>query len=639
MSRMHWSLRYVLAVGAVAAGLLLRLALAAWVGPGLPTYITFYPPVMVAALLGGLGPGLLATALCALAADYWLLEPAPGFGISSLRDAVGQGLFACMGVFISTVVHLYQRARLKAAAYDQEVALRETRREKEFLADLLEHAAQPFAVGYPDGRIGRLNRAYEELTGYSAAELRALDWSTTLTPPEWRELERQKLDELHRTGQPVRYEKEYVRKDGSRVPVELLVHLVCDETGKPEYLYSFVTDITERRRAAQAEEARQEALLARQAEEAQRLISAYNRSLLEASLDPLVTIDAAGKITDVNAATEKVTGCARQDLIGTDFSSYFTEPEKARAGYQQVFREGAVQDYALEIRHRDGHHTPVLYNASVYRDAEGATRGVFAAARDITERRRVEEELHRLNEELELRVAARTADLAASNKELEAFAYSVSHDLRGPLRAMDGFSQALLEDYADKLDAAGQDHLRRVRVASQRMGDLIDGLLGLSRTTRSEMHRTAVDLSALAEGVALELRKTEPARNVNFVIVLRLRVSADANLLRIVLENLLGNAWKFTSKHPQTRIEVGALQRDGETVYFVRDDGAGFDMAYVNNLFGVFRRLHSMTEFEGTGVGLATVQRIVHRHGGQVWAEGQVEQGATFYFTLPVEPR
>ena len=248
MSRMHWSLRYVLAVGAVAAGLLLRLALAAWVGPGLPTYITFYPPVMVAALLGGLGPGLLATALCALAADYWLLEPAPGFGISSLRDAVGQGLFACMGVFISTVVHLYQRARLKAAAYDQEVALRETRREKEFLADLLEHAAQPFAVGYPDGRIGRLNRAYEELTGYSAAELRALDWSTTLTPPEWRELERQKLDELHRTGQPVRYEKEYVRKDGSRVPVELLVHLVCDETGKPEYLYSFVTDITERRR-------------------------------------------------------------------------------------------------------------------------------------------------------------------------------------------------------------------------------------------------------------------------------------------------------------------------------------------------------------------------------------------------------
>ena len=283
--------------------------------------------------------------------------------------------------------------------------------------------------------------------------------------------------------------------------------------------------------------------------------------------------------------------------------------------------------------------TPVLYNATVYRDAAGEVTGVFAAARDITERRRVEEALRRLNDELEVRVAARTADLAASNKELEAFAYSVSHDLRAPLRAMDGFSQALLEDYADKLDAEGKGHLLRVRTASQHMGELIDGILGLSRTTRSEMRRTTVNLSDLARTIAQELQRSAPARRAEFVIAPRLTVNGDANLLRSLLENFLRNAWKFTSKHPHARIEVGALQHDGETVYFVRDDGAGFDMTYASKLFGAFQRLHVAADFEGTGVGLATVQRIVHRHGGRVWAEGEVERGATFYFTLSRESK
>jgi len=365
--------------------------------------------------------------------------------------------------------------------------------------------------------------------------------------------------------------------------------------------------------------------------------STYNRSLIEASLDPLVTIDAQGKITDVNAATEKVTGRTRKELIGTDFSDYFTEPSRARAGYQQVFREGSVQDYALEIRHRDGHRTPVLYNASVYCDEAGKVLGVFAAARDVTERRRVEEELRRLNEQLELRVAARTAELAASNRELEAFAYSVSHDLRAPLRAIDGFSQALLEDYADKVDPEGRGHLQRVRIASQRMGQLIDGLLSLSRTTRTEMRRTTVNMSILAAGICQELQKTAPDRQIEFVTAPNLLVNADASLLRILLENLLGNAFKFTGKHPTARIEVGSQQDNGQTVYFVRDDGAGFDMTYASNLFSAFRRLHAMTEFEGTGIGLATVQRIVHRHGGKVWAEGQIEKGATIYFTIPTE--
>ena len=225
-------------------------------------------------------------------------------------------------------------------------------------------------------------------------------------------------------------------------------------------------------------------------------------------------------------------------------------------------------------------------------------------------------------------------DLAAVNRELEAFSYSVSHDLRAPLRGIDGFSQALLEDYADKIDAEGQNYLHRLRAASQRMGQLIDDLLNLSRVTRTEMNREEVDLCAIVRTLATELSQTDPKRNVEFVIEDRAVVTADLRLLRVVMGNLFDNAWKYTAKHPQARIEFGVTQHDGQSAYFVRDDGAGFDMAYADNLFGAFQRLHGSSEFEGTGIGLATVQRIIHRHGGRIWAEGAVEQGATFYFTL-----
>jgi signal transduction histidine kinase len=229
-------------------------------------------------------------------------------------------------------------------------------------------------------------------------------------------------------------------------------------------------------------------------------------------------------------------------------------------------------------------------------------------------------------------------ELEATNRELEAFSYSVSHDLRAPLRSIDGFSQILLEDYADELDDDGKDYLGRVRAATQRMGRLIDDLLGLSRVTRGTMNRERVDLSALAEEVAGDLREARPERAVEFLAQKGLRVWGDPRLLRVALENLIGNAWKFTEKEPQARIEFGMdeeLSRTGRVpVYYVRDNGAGFEMAYADKLFGAFQRLHGSDEFEGTGVGLATVQRIVRRHGGTIWAEGEVGRGATFYFTL-----
>jgi light-regulated signal transduction histidine kinase (bacteriophytochrome) len=273
---------------------------------------------------------------------------------------------------------------------------------------------------------------------------------------------------------------------------------------------------------------------------------------------------------------------------------------------------------------------------------------------------RLHDRIKRQSEELELRVRERTQELytaqaelqktnaelvqltsklEAANKELEAFSYSASHDLRAPLRSIDGFSQVLLEDYGSTMDALGQDYLQRIRMATQRMADLIDALLELSRVTRAELSRKPLDLTAMARIIAEELRRQEPARAVEFALAEDLTVSGDPRLLRVVLENLLGNAWKFTAKKEQTRIEIGSLrQPDGVLAYFVRDNGAGFDMQYAQKLFGAFQRLHRVGEFAGTGIGLATVQRIIHRHGGRIWAEGVVDHGATFYFTLERSP-
>jgi signal transduction histidine kinase len=244
--------------------------------------------------------------------------------------------------------------------------------------------------------------------------------------------------------------------------------------------------------------------------------------------------------------------------------------------------------------------------------------------------------LEDVNRELEHRVAERTAELEAANQHLEAFAYSVSHDLRAPLRAISGFATALAEDCADALGEAGRDHLERVRAGVRRMGELIEGMLALSRVMKAELVRAPLDLSALAEEVAREVRETEPHRAAEFVIRLRLRAVADRTLMRALLTNLIGNAWKFTAKRDKARIELGQQDDEhGHPVFFVRDNGAGFDMAHAHKLFGVFQRLHTQEEFAGTGVGLATVQRIVSRHGGRIWAQGRPDEGATFFFTLP----
>jgi len=267
--------------------------------------------------------------------------------------------------------------------------------------------------------------------------------------------------------------------------------------------------------------------------------------------------------------------------------------------------------------------------------AEHKRDNALAALKESeAKQRRLAEELAETNRDLERRVQERTAQLEGANKELEAFSYSVSHDLRAPLRAIDGFSQALLEVYSNQLDDKGRDYLRRVRGGSQRMAQLIDDMLNLSRITRTEMSHESVDLSALAKSIVEDLQNSQPGRKIECRIAEGAVANGDGRLLRQVLENLLGNAWKFTAKHPQGLIEFGTTLDKSQIVYFVRDDGAGFDMNYATKLFGVFQRMHSMTDFSGTGVGLAIVQRIIHRHGGRIWAEAAIEKGATFYFTL-----
>jgi PAS domain S-box-containing protein len=264
----------------------------------------------------------------------------------------------------------------------------------------------------------------------------------------------------------------------------------------------------------------------------------------------------------------------------------------------------------------------------------GSVEAIGLVAIDVTGRRDAERELAEMNVDLEWRVLERTLQLEGANKELEAFSYSASHDLRAPLRALDGFSLALLEDYGEQLDDTGKDYLARLRAAAQRMGQLIDDLLMLSRVTRREMVREKVDLSALARDILADLREAESERAVDAAVADGLLANGDPALLRIVLQNLLANAWKFTSRKPEAHIEVGVDRRDGVAAYYVRDDGAGFDATYVDKLFTPFQRLHAAAEFPGTGIGLATVKRIVRRHGGTVWAEGAVDSGATFYFTL-----
>jgi PAS domain S-box-containing protein len=371
------------------------------------------------------------------------------------------------------------------------------------------------------------------------------------------------------------------------------------------------TDITEKKRAEDA---------LKQSEERLRMIISNIKDY------SVITLDQNGSITSWNGAAERIEGYRADEVLGKHVSIFYTPGEiaigKPTTELKKATEEGRFEDDGWRVR-KDGSQFWANVVVTPLLDPAERVRGFVKITRDTSEKRKAEQELLK-----------RSIELEAANKELESFSYSVSHDLRAPLRGIDGFSQALQEDYASILDATGKNYLARIRAGTQRMGTLIDDLLKLARVTRAEMHREKIDLTRMAGDITRELHSAEPDRNVTVKVGTGLAVDGDHRLIRVALQNLLGNAWKFTSKRSDARIEFGTQNSNGSRAYFVRDNGAGFDPAYATRMFGAFQRLHSMDEFPGTGIGLATVQRIVHRHGGKVWAEGAVNQGATVYFTL-----
>jgi PAS domain S-box-containing protein len=389
----------------------------------------------------------------------------------------------------------------------------------------------------------------------------------------------------------------------------------------------------------------------RQAEERVRAASLYSRSLIEASPDPLVTISAEGKITDVNKATEEITGISREQLIGSDFSTYFTEPQKARKGYQQAFTEGFVRDVPLAIRHTSGTITDVLYHATAYRNEIKEIQGVFATAWDITELKRAEETLRRAHDELEKTVQERTRDLQEkveehkmteeelrrSNKELEQFAYIASHDLQEPLRTVTSSIGLLEKEYRDKLGEDADIFITYAVNGAKQMQQLIKDLLAYSRlTTRGEEFKPvqceavvqhAIDnLKTAIEESGVKIRLPEKSLPM---------VMGDTSQLVQLFQNLIGNAIKFQSEQPP-EVQLGA-EPDGRNTwqFSIKDNGIGMDMQYADKIFTIFQRLHTTEEYEGTGVGLALCKKIVERHGGRIWVESELGNGSTFYFTIP----
>lgn len=443
---------------------------------------------------------------------------------------------------------------------------------------------------------------------------------TDFVHPDSRQVVAERIKRLYEERKPVPLaEQRIVRLDGAVVPVDV-IGIPFTYNGEPA-VQVVLRDITRRKLA--------EDTIARARDFYVKLFDEFPL--------PVWRADAGGYCNYHNRTWISLTGRSSDEEAGTGWVEGLHPDDRARCLtlWQEAYaaRRPLVVEYRL--RRHDGQYRAILDSSTPYDDLDGEFAGFIGACVDITDRKEAEEEVRRLNAELEQRVKERTILLETANRELESFSYSVSHDLRAPLRHIDGFSAMLMEDCCDSLPETATSYLEKIKSASRRMGQLIDDLLDLSRVSRSAMRRESIDMSRMVRDLAREYEEANPSRKVTFEIADGVVAEGDPLLLRVALHNLLDNAWKYTGKKDSAHIRFGETLVDGERVIFVSDDGAGFDMRYVDKLFGPFQRLHSVDEFEGTGIGLATVQRIAQRHGGRAWAEGEEGRGATFFFTIP----
>jgi PAS domain S-box-containing protein len=489
-------------------------------------------------------------------------------------------------------------------------ALQKVADQNKFLANVIELAGQPFAVGYPDGSIGTLNHAFEILTGYSLAELHSINWAEKLTPPEWRQPEGQQLEVLNRTGNPVRYEKEYIRKDGTRVPIELLVHLVKDEWGNPQYYYSFITDITDRKQAEMALKTSEEQF----------------RTLAE-SLPALIwTTGVNGQINYMNRRYGEYTG----------FRKLEDDLNPILSGWKELVN--GIPDFKTEalLRRHDGVKRWFLVHIVERHNIRKEFIGWIGTATDIHDIKLAEALIRDMNSELDNRVKSRTAELEEHLREMEAFSYSISHDLRAPIRHLSAYANRLLNNSTDTQDDTNKRYLKVISDSADNMGKLIDAILSYTRIGRTPITRTGINLNEMIEEVRELLMADQGHRKISWKIEPLPEVTGDPLMLKVAFTNLLSNAIKFTRHKPEAEITIGSADGNGsENIIFVRDNGVGFDNQYNQKLFKLFERLHPSDEFEGTGLGLANVGKIIQRHGGRTWAEGEAGKGAVFYLTLP----